>query len=409
MNILLANWTWYPSGGDWTYVDSVMKSYLNHGHTIIPFSMQDERNYSTPFSKYFIDHIDYKTLNKDKSINSGIKILQKSIYSMEAHINLERLLEEHHVDIAHLNNIHNYLTPSIIPLFKKRGIKVIWTLHDYKILCPNTTFLSGEIICEACKGGKYYNCTLKRCKKGSYLASSIASIESYFNTLAGYYNDVDYFICPSHFLHDKIIEYGFPKEKVKWIPYCYHAKLMTTSADNLDANKKDYILYVGRLEPTKGVLTLVKAFREIKSNVRLKIIGDGSQRKEIEDYLSNNGLKNIDVEGFKIKTDVIRFIKNCLFSICPSEWYENFPFSIIEAMLLGKPVIGSDIGGIPELIIDDRTGYTFKPGSFKDLSKKIEKLLENKELIGSMGINAKIHISKLIDEDNHYKQLDALF
>jgi len=409
MNILLGHWTWYPDGGDWTYIDNVMKLYRNHGHTIIPFSMHDERNYSTPFSKYFIDHIDYKQLNKNKSLTSGIKVFQKAIYSFEARTKLGQLLETTKIDIAHLNNIHNYLTPSIIPLLKKRNVQVIWTLHDYKILCPNTTFLSREVVCEACKGGKFYNCTLKRCKKGSALASFIASLESYFDALAGYYDIVDYFVCPSRFLHDKFIEYGFPQKKVKWIPYCYDAELLTTNSTIIDGSSKDYILYVGRIEPNKGVLTLVKAFEKIRSDVRLKIVGDGSQRREIEDYLSNHRIQNVDLEGLKSKNDVLQYIKGCLFTICPSEWYENFPFSIIEAMHLSKPVIGSNIGGIPELIIDQKTGYTFRSGSSSELSRKIEQLLENRELIRSLGSNARDHVTEMTNMEVHYKRLEALF
>jgi glycosyltransferase involved in cell wall biosynthesis len=409
MNILVANWTWYPSGGDWTYIDNVTRLYRKHGHTIIPFSMQDARNYSTPFSKYFIDHIDYKTLNETKTINSGIEVLKKSIYSKEARIKLSKLLEIQHIDIAHLNNINNYLTLSIISVLKKKGIKIIWTLHDHKILCPNTTFFSDDAICESCKGAKFYNCTLKRCKRGSYLASFIASLESYFNVIADYYSDIDYFICPSRFLHDKVVEYGFSEKKVKLIPNCYDTELLTTNVDKSDNNTNDYILFIGRLEKIKGVLTLIKAFAELNSNVRLKIIGDGSQRKEIESYLSLRKIQNVDLEGIKSKNDVIHFIRNCMFTVCPSESYENFPFSIVEAMHMGKPVIGSKIGGIPELIIDQKTGFTFQPGSFKELSQKIEILSRDKELINFLGKNAKIYISEITDMETHYKRLEALF
>lgn len=135
MNILVANWSWYPSGGDWTYVESVVKLYEQKGHTVIPFSMKDDRNFPTPYSDYFIENIDYKKINK-RSISAGIKVVAKSIYSTEAQKNLERLLSAIKIDFAHINVIHHYITPTILKILKVRNIPIIWTLHEYTPICP---------------------------------------------------------------------------------------------------------------------------------------------------------------------------------------------------------------------------------------------------------------------------------
>ena len=259
MNILVVNWTWYPSGGDWTYIDNLCKFYQSRGHKIIPFSMKDDRNFETPYSKYFIPNIDYKDLNKDKSIYNGIRTFKHSLYSIEAKKNIKKLLSENKVDIVHLNNIHHYLTPSsIVPEIKKYDIPIIWTLHDYVILCPNTTFVSKDKICEKCKGGSFYNCTINKCKKGSFSASLVASLESYTNKLFNPYKHIDYFVCPSQFIADKFIEFGYDQNRIKKIYNIFNTKeLVNVSGDFAPTEK--YILYVGNILKVKGILTLIKA------------------------------------------------------------------------------------------------------------------------------------------------------
>src|SRR3972149_6378577 len=131
MNILLANWTWYPSGGDWTAVESLVKLYQQKGHKIIPFSMKDGRNYPTPYEKYFVEHIDYKELNRRKSFTNSVRVLRRSIYSRESREKLKQLLQEVRIDIAHLHNLGPQITPSIVSQLKECGITIIWTMHDY--------------------------------------------------------------------------------------------------------------------------------------------------------------------------------------------------------------------------------------------------------------------------------------
>src|ERR1700710_2849035 len=129
MNILVVNWSWYPSGGDWTYVETMVYIYQQKGHQVIPFSMKDNRNYPSPYSDYFIENIDYKKINKHNII-AGIKVISKSIYSAEAQKNLERLLIDVKIDVAHINVIHHYITPTILKILKDKGIPIIWTLHE---------------------------------------------------------------------------------------------------------------------------------------------------------------------------------------------------------------------------------------------------------------------------------------
>ncbi|RNL56921.1 glycosyltransferase family 4 protein [Pedobacter jejuensis] len=405
MNILLANWTWFPSGGDWTYIENVSKLYESNGHHVVPFSMQDDRNFPSAYQKYFISNINYKALNNQKKISAGFKVLSKSIYSNEAKKYLNNLLDEVEIHLAHLNLIHHYITPSILEVLKQRNIPIIWTLHDYTAICPQSTFISNDKICEACKGGKFYNAILKKCKKNSLLPSLAAATENYIHRINGYYNYVDFFICPSIFSYQKYKEFNFFKDKLHHLYHSYEF-IETINASSKFSDEK-FVLFVGRLEKIKGVHTLLKAMRN-HPNIKLKIIGDGTQEEDLKTYTSQNGMNNVDFLGKKDKFEVWNYIKQSSFLVCPSEWYEVLGFTIVEAMLFGKPVIGADIGAIPETVINDETGLLFKVGNDIDLAAKISLLYNNEPLINKLGENAKKHAGNLFNPRKHFEGLKKL-
>ena len=408
MNILIVNWTWYPSGGDWTAVNNLIKIYEKNGHRIIPFSMQDERNNKTEFDKYFVTNIDYKELNKNKNIFNAFRVLNRSIYSLEAERNLKKLFKNIKIDLAHLHNYGHYITPSILPVLKRQNIPVIWTLHDFSLICPAVSFVSNGKICESCKGRKFYNCTIKKCKKNSYMASLMASLQAYIYNIWNIDKYINFYITPSEFLKQKFIEFGFDGRKLLKIYNPYDIMELNNIADSTAFKYKNYILYLGRLELIKGVLTLISSMKFI-FDTPLLIIGNGTEENYFKNYVDINQIKNVFFLGKLNREDVLHYIKHSLFTICPSECYENLPYSIIEAMALGKPVIGANIGGIPELVIDGYTGLLFEPGNIESLSEKIKTLLNDNSRIISYGLNAKKFISEMVDPDTHYKKLNNIF
>ena len=406
MNILVANWTWFPSGGDWTYIENVTKLYQKNGHQVIPFSMQDERNFPSAYQKYFISNINYKALNVNKKISAGFMVLSKSIYSNEAQQCLEDLLDKVDIQLAHLNLINHYITPSILKVLKKRNIPIIWTLHDYTPICPESTFISNDKICEACKDGKFYNAVLSKCKKNSLLPSIAAAAENYVHHLKGYYKDVDHFICPSVFSYEKYKSFNFFKDKLHHLYHGYDFS-NATNLDFIEQVNEKYIVYVGRLERIKGVLTLLKAMK-VNPAISLKIIGYGTQEDELKKFAKDNQLKNIEFMGKKPKEEVWTLIKQSAFLICPSEWYEVLGFTIVEALLLGKPVIGSNIGAIPETVIDNKTGLLFEAGNELELANKINKLFNDDTLIAKLAANAKEHAENLFNPQSHFEGLKKI-
>ncbi len=406
MNILVVNWTWYPSGGDWTYVEHVSKLYRDHGHQVIPFSMNDERNYPSKYSNYFIENIDYKKINK-RSLSAGIKVVSKSIYSAEAQKKLEKLLSAIKVDFVHINVIHHYITPAILKTLKQRNIPIIWTLHEYTPICPESTFISHGNICEKCNGGAFFNCITHRCKKGSILASTVAALENYVHRALNYYAYVDYYICPSKFLYHKFKDFNFFPDKLVQLYHGYDYQEIEKANAKKVLNAEKYIVFTGRLEKIKGAHTVLEAMK-LCPDVQLKIVGSGTQEAYLKAYRHKHNLTNVTFLGKLNKEQTLETIGNAQFSICASEWYEVLGFTIVEAMALGKPVIGSNIGAIPEMVIDGQTGYLFEPGNSVQLAERIALLMSNTQMIAEMGEKASSHISRLINDDNHYHGLRNL-
>lgn len=406
MNILVVNWAWYPSGGDWTYVENLVNIYQQKGHRIVPFSMKDERNYPTPYSDYFIENIDYKKVNK-RSLTAGIQVVMKSIYSLEAQKNLEKLLSDVKIDFAHINIIHHYITPTILKILKKRNIPIIWTLHEYTPICPDSIFVSHGEICERCFGGAFYNCITHSCKKGSYLASTVAALENYVHKYLNYYAYVDYFVCPSVFQYEKYKQFNFFNEKLVQLYHGYdYSEIEKAKSLPLHTDEK-YIIFVGRLEKIKGVHTLLKAMRNCPE-ITLKIIGTGTQEADLKALKDILKVDNAAFLGKKSKQETLQLIDGAEFLICPSECYEVLGFTVVEAMALGKPVIGAAIGGIPEMVIDNYTGLLFEPGNTEQLAELIKSLYLRKDLIAEMGENAQRHIHTLINNETHFQRLQKL-
>jgi glycosyltransferase involved in cell wall biosynthesis len=412
MKVLIVNWSWYATGGDWTYVENTKKLYELNGFEVIPFSTHNKKNTYSVHSKYFVKSYDFKELNKNKTIANGIKAVRTSIVSTDALAKLDAILAIHDIKFAHINNIHHYITPAIIEKLYKKGIKVIWTLHDYKIICPENSFVSNGKICEKCITGSFYHCTTNKCKKNSYLASALASFEAYYYHNRKTYDLVDYFLCPSNFLLQKFVQFGFDKNKLFESNLCYDISFIdnyiTQNIPKLNTyfTKEKYILYVGRLEEIKGIKTLINAV--IGTDIQLKIVGSGSAEADLKQLVLDKNATNVEFLGFKNKNEVFELTYHAQFGVCPSEWYENFPFSISETFLFSKPVIGSNIGGIPELVLDNKTGLLFEAGNVLQLKQQLMQLWQNENLCLELGKNAREHAFELYNFNTHWQKLNSI-
>ena len=353
MKILLANKFYYRRGGDCIYMLNLEQLLKAHGHEVAVFAMDYPENLDTPWKKYFP-----KTMSK-------VKAFTRPFGDGETKRKFSQLLDDFQPDVVHLNNIHTQLSPVIAELAHGYGCRVVWTLHDYKLLCPRYDCLreiSGKLAnCELCFNGNKKACLEYKCMKGSKLASFIGYREAVTWNRERLEKATDVFVCPSQFMADKMVQGGFEKRKMKTIcNFIDVEKCRFSNTERTEITEK-YYCFIGRLSHEKGARTLIEAANQLP--YRLVVIGGGPLMDELKAVAKDN----VEFVGFKQWEDIKQLVGKARFSVIPSEWYENNPLSVIEAQCLGTPVLGANIGGIPEL-----TEYTFVSGNVEDLKEKIE-------------------------------------
>ena len=353
MKILLANKFYYRRGGDCIYMLNLEQLLKAHGHEVAVFAMDYPENLDTPWKKYFP-----KTMSK-------VKAFTRPFGDGETKRKFSQLLDDFQPDVVHLNNIHTQLSPVIAELAHGYGCRVVWTLHDYKLLCPRYDCLreiSGKLAnCELCFNGNKKACLEYKCMKGSKLASFIGYREAVTWNRERLEKATDVFVCPSQFMADKMVQGGFEKRKMKTICNFIDVEKCRFSNTERTENTEKYYCFIGRLSHEKGARTLIEAANQLP--YRLVVIGGGPLMDELKAVAKDN----VEFVGFKQWDDIKQLVGKARFSVIPSEWYENNPLSVIEAQCLGTPVLGANIGGIPEL-----TEYTFVSGNVEDLKEKIE-------------------------------------
>ncbi len=305
-------------------------------------------------------------------------------------------------DIAHLHNFCHQISPSILPVLRKRGVPIVHTLHDLKLACPNYWMLSSDGICERCKGGRYYNAILQRCVKDSLSFSVLNCIETYLHKAIRIYDIIDLLISPSEFVKSKLMSFGVDGRRIRVAPNFLELEEAPSQTPGRHA------LYCARLMKEKGVLTLVKAV-EPEQDIRLVIAGSGPEEGSIRRYIREKRIGNIQLVGFVSGDEKTRLMREASFSVVPSECYENCSLSVLEAFSHGKPVVASRIGGIPEQVKHGFNGLLFEPGNVRDLREKIRYLVSHPEEVSRMGTNARKTAEKVYSPEVHYRNLMKIY
>jgi len=363
MNILQINTCHYPRGGSETVYFNTSQILTEHGHKVAFFSSKNHANLETEFERFFIPFVNIREL----STIDKVKQISDYLYNKVTIRNLELLLNYFKPDIAHVHLFYGVLSVSVLKTLKKHNIPVVHTVHDYRLLCPAKTFMTiHNQICESCSGKRYFNCLMKGCSEGKISQSGLLMLEAYFwKFFMDPVDYIDHVIFVSKFIQQKHIEFD-SRYKYK----NSHLYNFTFTQDKTtDLIKGDYFLFYGRLSPEKGLKVLLETFAQTK--FKLKIAGSGPLLDYVMDYV--NKFSNIEYLGFQTGEILKNLIKNSSFVIVPSIWYENNPMTVIEAFSYGKPVIGADIGGIPELIQHGENGYLFTQNNKEALHSIIEK------------------------------------
>lgn len=354
MRVLLINNCFYRRGGSETVFFFTADILAKEGHDVVFFSMFDDKNLHTDKKEYIVE------------TPRGIKRITSYFANNDAAKKLNDILNEEKFDIAHAHLLWGGLTASIIPILHNHGVPIIHTVHDYRMVCPAYTFRNGKgEVCESCKRGRYIPCIINRCTKGSLVQSVLMTLEMYYRNFRWHpAKELDGLIYVSHFAKQKHEEKDplFAETKNIVLYNC------TKSHADKEKGRGNYFLYYGRLSYEKGVEMAIEAFKSMPE-LKLKVVGTGPLEEELKQKAALS--YNIEFLGFKKGEELLDIVQNAQFVMVPSQWYENNPMTIVEAYSLGTPVIGADMGGIPEIIKEGATGFVFKHDDIDSLKYTI--------------------------------------
>lgn len=395
MRILLVNKFHYLRGGSEKYYFELAQLLKSKGHTVGFFSMKHEENITTGDAEYFVEEIDLNTGSKLKALDV--------IYSQENKRLMAKALEEFKPDIVHINNFQRQLSASIIDAIKEKNIPIVMTAHDLNPICPASIMLYNGEVCDDCITKGYAQCIKKKCVKGSTLKSTLGVMEKKYYDFHKVFRKIDCIISPSEFNKNQLVN-----GKLKYNEIVTLHNFVNESERN-DYVLGDYAFYLGRLSKEKGILNLIEAIGDIP-NAKLLIAGDGPERERIEAYISEHKLDGrITLLGYQNQDSIHKYITNSRFVVIPSICNENCPYSVLEAMEIGKPIVASRIGGIPELIVDGENGYLYKADDINELKEKLTLLLDNDDKVNRFAQKSRELYESYYSPDSYYNELIKIY
>jgi len=357
--LLSINNYYYRRGGAESVFFDHNEMFEQAGWEVVPFSMQHAENLPSRWSEHFA-----QTTDGSMEGSPLVKVSRgmTAVYSLDAARRLRRLIASTRPDIAHAHNIYHHLSPSVLVELRRQGIPVVLTLHDLKLVCPAYKMHTQGAVCESCRGGALRNVVKNRCIKNSLAMSALVWLESTIHrALDLYMGTVNRFVVPSRFFLAKFAEWGVDTSRFAHIP-----NFVDVDALRVEDSYGDAFVYFGRLSPEKGLATLIKAAAQAR--VRVRIIGTGPEETSLRQLAASLGA-DVEFTGYLTGEPLRAAISAARAVVVPSEWYENAPLSLMEASALARPIIGADIGGIPELIRRDETGFLFASGDVDALTQ----------------------------------------
>lgn len=349
MRILVASKFYYDRGGAEIVARRCVEAYRAAGHEVALIAMDHPQNRVLPEAAFLAAEVSF-----DTPISMGLRTLGFGSVRRA----MKKALREFRPDVVHFHNIHSYLSPVIVEMAKKAGSRTVWTLHDYKLLCPAYTFPRGED-CTACSQ-RPWGLLRYRCLHDSMTCSAMGFLEARKWNLDRILKSTDMFVAPSRYLAEMMTRSGIPKERIKVVGNCVGPEFLEVG----ESYGGDYFLYVGRLSPEKGIPTLLRAAKA--SGVNLKVTGGGAVLDVMK--LSYWGCRNIEFTGALGAREISGLMRGAQAVVIPSEYPENNPLVVMEALCSGTPVVGSAVGGIPELL-DSSSGIMFEPGDTAGLTE----------------------------------------
>jgi len=411
VKVVICNKYFFLNGGTERYLSACLEELPRRGHPVVPFSVAYARNWSSLYAGYFLPppgdpgQTHYRQIRLTPA--SLVRHAERSLYSFAANRALDRLLTAiGGADIGYVLNVYNYMSPSVLGAFRKRGIPTVVRFGDYNALCARYDFLRAGRPCLQCGRGNFLHGVVHRCVKGSLAASTLRVASMYLHRWLRLYEGADAVVAPCTFMRDRLVDGGFPASRLHVIP---QPALPLPEVGQVE--KGDYILSFGRISPEKGLDTLIRAYLALDPAEDLVLAGasfDGCA-EALAAMIPPEKRTRIRFPGFMEGQALSRLVAGALLTVVPSRWFDNAPLSVLESALAGVPVLGAAIGGIPELITPGRTGQLFAPDDVADLAATLGTMLADRPGLTRMGATAKADAAARFGLSRHFDTLTALF
>lgn len=353
--------------------------------------------------RYGHEVIEYREHNRHLDGLSPAAAAAKTIWNRDVHSRLAELLDRERPDICHFHNTFPLMSPSAFFAARAKGIPVVATLHNYRLLCPGATFLRDGKVCEACSSYSVpWPALVHGCYRGSRPASAVTAFMLGTHRLLGTWSRmVDVYIALTRFARDKFVRGGLPAHKVVVKPNFVAADAGPS------CEREDFALFVGRLSPEKGIATLLAAWREMAVPMTLKIAGNGPLADTVAVAAAND--PRIEWLGAVSPDRAAAYMKRAYVLVFPSIWYEGLPLTILEAQAHGLPVIASDIGSLIELVDHEVTGLRFRPGDAPDLVRRLTWTWHHRKSVSAMGLRAQRQHQENYTPESNYRLLIEIY
>lgn len=398
MKILMVSSFHHARGGDTTYARSVSAALAARGHEVVPFAMRHPENEPSPWETRFPTWVDpWGTTTPGRRL----ALLPGLIWSREAARELDGVLDTLKPDVAHLHHVHRHLTPSVLWPLKRRGVPVVWTVHDAELICPAGTLYTEGSPCERCRGHRYLEAVRHRCKGDALLPSIAVALEKTAHRALGVWDRVDRLVCPSRFMADALVRFGLPPKKVLHLP-----NFLDIDAHAPGQAQGRGWLFAGRLAPEKGLDTLLQAAEQIP-DAQLTVCGAGPWEGRVRAMAAR--LPQVRLLGHVPRAALMALVREAAIIVVPSRWLENYPYAVLEAQAAGRAVVASRIGGIPEQIDDGVDGVLVPPGDPAALASAVRGLLADPGRARRMGEAARVRVVRERAPAGHVEALTSLY
>jgi glycosyltransferase involved in cell wall biosynthesis len=385
-------------GGAAGYMLDVAGLQRSVGHTVEHFSTADPSNHPSSLERHFPPTIDFEPV--PEGVVAKGQAMRTMLWSTRARSGMAAALEDFRPDIVHLHTFYHQLSPSILRPIAARGIPVVMSVHDYKLLCPSYRMLSQGLPCEACFNKSVVHAVRRRCKDDSLVSSTALAIESGLHRALGAYQAVDVFICPSRFMFEKVSASHLYGERARYLPH-----FVDTFPPR--GGQRRGCVYTGRLAAEKGIDTLIRAVGAV-GDLPLRVAGEGPLRAELEHLAAEVAPGLVTFLGQLPRPELLEELGNALFAVAPSRWYENQPIAVLEAMACGTAPVVTRIGGLPELVEDGVSGLIVPVDDVAALTAALRQS-SDAGVVAAIGGKAREAARARYSAEAHLRGLDKLY